>query len=49
MQDVIAANNTILNLDWQIDLPRQEKSRKNEMNATTAHYMYVNKEEDNLK
>jgi YidC/Oxa1 family membrane protein insertase len=49
MQDVIATNNTILNLNWAIDLPRQEKSRKNEMNVTTAHYMFVNKEVDNLK
>ncbi len=49
MQDVIAANNTILNLDWQVDLQRQEKNRKNEMNITTTHYMYVNEEVDNLK
>jgi YidC/Oxa1 family membrane protein insertase len=48
MQDVIAANNTILNLNWQIDLPRQEKSRKNEALVTTAHYMFVNKEVDKL-
>lgn len=49
MQDVIATNNTILNLNWQIDLPRQEKSRKNEIAVTTAHYMFANKEVDNLK
>jgi YidC/Oxa1 family membrane protein insertase len=49
MQEVIAANNTILNLNWQQDLLRQEKSRKNEMNVSTAYYMFVNKDVDNLK
>jgi YidC/Oxa1 family membrane protein insertase len=49
MQDVIAANNTILNFNWQIDLPRQEKSRKNEVTVSTAYYMFVNKEVDYLK
>jgi YidC/Oxa1 family membrane protein insertase len=49
MQDVIASNTTILNLNWQMDLPRLEKSRKNEMNVTTIYYMFVNNEVDNLR
>lgn len=39
---VIAANNTFLNLDWQIKMPRQEKSLVNEQNTTTIYYKYVN-------
>jgi len=39
---VIAANNTSLNLDWQIKMPRQEKSLTNEQNNTTIYYKYVN-------
>lgn len=48
MQDVIASNITMLNLDWQADLERLEKSRKNEMTATTVYYKYFNDEVDNL-
>jgi YidC/Oxa1 family membrane protein insertase len=39
---VIAANNTFLNLDWQMKMPRQEKSLTNEQNNTTIYYKYVN-------
>jgi YidC/Oxa1 family membrane protein insertase len=49
LYDVIATNNTILNLNWQQDLPRQEKSRKNELNVSTAYYMFVNNDVDNLR
>ncbi|TVQ14912.1 MAG: membrane protein insertase YidC [Bacteroidetes bacterium] len=49
MQDVIASNITMLNLDWQADLPRMEKSRKNEMNVTTIYYKYFNDDVDNLR
>jgi YidC/Oxa1 family membrane protein insertase len=41
LQDVIAANSTFLNLDWRIDMPRQEKSRKNEQNVSTVYYKYL--------
>ncbi len=49
MQDVIASNITMLNLDWQADLERLEKSRKNEMNATTVYYKYFNDEVDKIR
>jgi YidC/Oxa1 family membrane protein insertase len=39
---VIASNTTFLNLDWQMKMPRQEKSLKNEQNNTTIYYKYVN-------
>lgn len=49
MQDVIASNTTILNLDWQLDLNRQEKSRTNEMNQTTVYFKYYNDDVDRLR
>ncbi|MFW5706408.1 MAG: membrane protein insertase YidC [Bacteroidota bacterium] len=48
LQDVIASNTTLLNLDWQTNLSRLEKSRKNEMNLTTVYYKFFNDEVDNL-
>ncbi len=49
MQEVIASNSTMLNLDWQADLERLEKSRKNEINVTTIYYKYFNDEVDNIR
>lgn len=49
MQDVIASNSTYLNLDWQKDLLRQEKSRRNEMNTTTIFYKYLNDDVERLR
>ncbi len=49
MQDVIAGNTTILNMVWQKDLVRLEKSRKNEMNVSTVYYMFLNEEVANLR
>ncbi len=39
---VIASNNTFLNIDWQIKMPQQEKSLVNEQNTTTIYYKYLN-------
>jgi YidC/Oxa1 family membrane protein insertase len=49
MYDVIAANSSFLNLDWQMDLHRLEKSRKNEMNVTTIHYKFFNDDVEKLR
>lgn len=46
---VIANNTTFLNLDWQIKMPRQEKSLKNEKNNTTVFYKYVNDDVSKLR
>lgn len=46
---VIAGNNTSLNLDWKIKLPRQEKSLVNEQNTTTIYYKYLNDEVSYLR
>jgi len=46
---VIASNTTFLNLDWQIRMPRQEKSLKNEQNNTTVFYKYVNDDVSKLR
>ncbi len=49
MTDVIASNSSLLNLDWQMDLHRQEKSRKHEMNTTTVYYKYFNDDVEKLR
>jgi YidC/Oxa1 family membrane protein insertase len=49
MADVIATNISYLNLDWEMDLHRMEKSRKNEMNVTTVHYKFLNDDVDKLR
>jgi YidC/Oxa1 family membrane protein insertase len=38
MQQVIGQNVTLLNLDWKIKMPQQEKNRTNEQNASTIYY-----------
>lgn len=49
MQDVIASNTTILNLDWQVDILRQEKSRINELNQSTVYFKFLNDDVDQLR
>ena len=49
VQDVIATNTTFLNLDWQVDLPRLEKSRTNEMNVSTIYYKFFNDDVERLR
>jgi YidC/Oxa1 family membrane protein insertase len=49
MQDIIAANTTIINLDWRSKLPRQEKNRSNEQNNSTIFYKYTNDEVSKLR
>jgi YidC/Oxa1 family membrane protein insertase len=49
MQDVIAANSTFMNLDWRVDLLRQEKSRKNEQNVSTIYYKFTGEDVENLR
>ena len=49
MQDIIAANTTSINLDWQAKLPRQEKNRTNEPNNSTIFYKYTNDEVSKLR
>lgn len=49
MQNNIASNTTFLNLNWQADLHRLEKSRKNEMNVSTVYYKFLNDEVDKIR
>ncbi len=49
MQNIIASNTTFLNLNWQADLHRLEKSRKNEMNVSTIYYKFLNDEVDKIR
>jgi YidC/Oxa1 family membrane protein insertase len=49
MQNTIASNTTFLNLNWQADLHRLEKSRKNEMNVSTVYYKFLNDEVDKIR
>ncbi len=48
MKDIIPANTTALELDWQASLLRQEKNLKNERNQTTSYFKYVADEVDYL-
>ncbi len=49
MREAIAPNTTFLTLDWQQKLPRQEKSRQNELNNTTVFYKYATNEVSRLR
>jgi YidC/Oxa1 family membrane protein insertase len=42
MRRAIAANTTLMSLDWQSMLIRQEKNRQNEQNNSTVYYKYMN-------
>ena len=41
VQDVLAANQNSISLDWQMYMPQQEKGRINELNYTALKYKYV--------
>ena len=49
MRQVIAANTTMMSLDWQSKLVRQEKNRQNEQNNTTVYYKYVHDEVSRIR
>ncbi|MFN3557511.1 MAG: membrane protein insertase YidC [Bacteroidales bacterium] len=49
MSEVIAANSSFLNLDWQKSVRRLEKSRKNELNTSTVYYKFLGKDIDRLR
>ncbi len=49
LQDVIAANTTRINLDWKINMPRQEKNRDYEQSMSTVFYRFATGEVDNLR
>ena len=48
-RDAIAANTTVINLDWRSKLPRIEKNRQNEQNNTTIYYKYANDEVSRIR
>jgi YidC/Oxa1 family membrane protein insertase len=48
MQNVIAQNTRDLNLDWKLNLKRQEKNLKNERNQATIFYMDNTGEVNNI-
>ncbi len=49
MRQVIAANTTMMSLDWQSKLLRQEKNRQNEQNNTTVYYKYAHDEVSRIR
>jgi len=49
LDDVVAANQNKLTLDWQIYLKQQEKGRQNENNYTAIKYKYNEGEVDGFK
>lgn len=48
MQDIIASNNRDINIDWVVNLIRQEKSKENEKTTTSIYYRHSDEEVDNL-
>ena len=46
MGNTIAANNSNLDLDWEMNVPLHEQSLKSEQNATTIYYKYFEDEVD---
>lgn len=49
MRQVVASNTTMLSLDWQSKLIRQEKNRQNEQNNTTIYYKYLHDEVSRIR
>lgn len=49
LNQVIAANTTFINLDWRARIPRQEKNRSNEQNATTVYYKFLDEDPAKLR
>jgi len=48
MNEVLAPNINALSLNWSMSALQQEKSRENEVNATTVYYQYTDEEVDYL-
>lgn len=49
MENVIAANQSSLTLDWKMYIPQQEMGRQNEENYSTIKYKYFQDDVDGLK
>ncbi len=49
MQDVIASNTRHINLDWHINVPRQEKNRDYEQGTSSIYYRFSTQEVDDLR
>lgn len=45
LNDVISNSNGLVNLEWNVDMPRQEKGQKVEKSFTTVYYKYANDDE----
>ena len=46
MQDAVASNLNEFNLNWSMKTPSQEKDLKNQRNASTAYFKYMEEEPD---
>ena len=46
LQDIIESNKNFLTLDWNMSIPRQEKSHQNELIASTIYFKYSEDEVD---
>jgi YidC/Oxa1 family membrane protein insertase len=49
LENIIAANQSNIALDWEIYIPQQEKGRKNEDQYTAIRFKYLQGDVDNLK
>lgn len=49
MESIIASNTKDINIDWTVNLLRQEKNYENEKLNSTIHYQHADKEVDYLK
>ncbi len=49
MQDIVAANTSHINLDWNINMPRHEKNRDFEQSRSALYYRYATGDVDNLR
>lgn len=49
MENIIAANQKSLTLDWRMYIPQQEKGRQNEENYTTLKYKYYQDDVDGFR
>lgn len=48
MKDIISANTSSLDLDWQIFAPQQERGRKNEQQYTSIYYKFLQDDVEHL-
>jgi YidC/Oxa1 family membrane protein insertase len=49
LDNIIAANQSNITLDWKMFIPQQEKGRQNEENYTTIQYKYFQDDVDGIK